>query len=75
MDNNRPEGDIRIDTSTPGTIQNGVESYPVRLTHLPTGLTVSGTDRSTYRLRKRLMIELKELVDEHYDHRASMGCK
>lgn len=54
------EKDVRIDMSTPGRILNGVECYSMKLTHLPTGTSVSGRNRSTHRLRRGLMRELQQ---------------
>jgi protein subunit release factor A len=52
--------EIRLDTYT-----NGTASRFIRLTHLPTGIVVSGEGRSQYKLRMRLMEELRIKVHAH----------
>lgn len=55
--------EVRVDTTTPG--------YHMRLTHVPTGITVAGSLESTglrsvYKLRMHLWQELDEAVYQDY---------
>jgi len=51
------ETDLKIDTFT-----NGVSPVRMKVTHLPTGKTVSDEGRSVYKLKKNLIKKLsKEL--------------
>lgn len=50
------EEDIIIETYTPG--------INMKLTHMPTGKTVSGTDKSLFKLKQRLLKQLEALVKD-----------
>ena len=52
------EKDIRIDTYS-----NSFAEVKMRLTHLPTGLSVNGLGIGRYKLKAALMKELKKKVD------------
>lgn len=47
--------DIEITTFT-----NSSDSIGMRLTHLPTGISVKGEGKSRFKLKESLMVELKE---------------
>lgn len=51
------EEDIRIDTFT-----NAAPFTIMRIVHIPSGLHVQGEGISSYKLKRKLMNELKELI-------------
>lgn len=51
--------DVKIDTYT-----NSSRWVDMRLTHEPTGKTVSGCEQSKFFLKKRLIEELEEKIKE-----------
>lgn len=44
------------------TYSNSTDLLAISLTHIPTGITVMGEGRSSYRVCKHLKLELTELV-------------
>jgi len=54
------ETDLRIDTFTN---YGSHQPQPMKITHLPSGLSVQGSDISLIRLKKRLMKELEEKIN------------
>lgn len=49
-------GDLRIETHRPAT-PNAL--ITMRITHMPTGLTVEGQDKSYYQLYTTLMLQIR----------------
>ncbi len=54
------EKDLRIDVYRPG--REGWGSCYMRITHMPTGIVVSGEGISQIRLREKLLNELREVL-------------